>query len=174
MGGYCSLFAGLAAGFTVAAAAVALIRSQEPFDHGWWLVAYLALVGGLSQLIFGAGQFALAAGPAGPRMLASEVVFWNLGAVLVPVGVFAGAPGLVAVGSVVLLAALALFASATSVPRLRCANENPAWLYAYRAVVIFLAGSVSSAPAWRERSRGSWRDQALRGKNACAMDAYLV
>ena len=76
------------------------------------------------------------------EMLASEVVFWNLGAVVVPVGVFAGAPGLVAVGSVVLLAALALFASATSVPRLRCANENPAWLYAYRAVVIFLAGSV--------------------------------
>jgi hypothetical protein len=43
--------------FTLAAVAVAAARSQQPFDHGW-LVAYLALVGGLTQLIAGAGQFA--------------------------------------------------------------------------------------------------------------------
>jgi hypothetical protein len=48
----------------------------------------------------------------------------------------------VAVGSVVLLAALALFAAATSVPRRRDARDPGFWLYAYRAVAIFLAGSV--------------------------------
>jgi hypothetical protein len=70
-----SLFAGLAGAFTLAAAAVATVRSQQPLDHGWWLVAYLALVGGLSQLIVGAGQFALGAASAGPRVLARELVF---------------------------------------------------------------------------------------------------
>jgi hypothetical protein len=119
---------------------VAIIRSQVSFDHGWWLVAYLALVGALSQLILGSGQLSLGTAFAGPRILASEVVLWNLGVVLVPVGVFAGAPGLVAVGSVVLLSALALFATATSVPPPRRAGDHR--LDAYRAVVIFLAGSV--------------------------------
>jgi multisubunit Na+/H+ antiporter MnhB subunit len=62
--------------------------------------------------------------------------------VLVPVGVFAGAPGVVAIGSVVLLAALALFAAATSVRPRRRARDHRFWLYAYGAIVIFLAGSV--------------------------------
>jgi hypothetical protein len=100
-------FAGPAAAFTLAVIAAPLVRSRQPSDHGWWLVGYLALVGGLSQLMLGAGQFALGALSVGPRVLAGELVFWNLGAMLVPVGVFAGAPGVVAVGSVVLLSALA-------------------------------------------------------------------
>ena len=69
-------------------------------------------------------------------------MLWNLGTVLVPVGVFAGARGVVALGSGVLLAALVLFAAASSAPRLRCARESRARLYVYRTVVIFLAGSV--------------------------------
>lgn len=144
--GFRSPFGVLAGGFTLAAVAVALARSQQPFDHGWWLVAYLALVGGLSQLILGAGQLTLGAGfapaSAGQRVLAGELVLWNLGAALVPVGVFAGIPAVVAAGSVVLLAALALFAAATSVPRRQRAREHRFWLYAYRAIVIFLSGSV--------------------------------
>jgi hypothetical protein len=65
-------------------------------------------------------------------------VLWNLGAVMVPIGVLAGAPGVVAVGSLVLLAALALFAAATSAPP----RDHTFWLYAYRAIVLFLCGSV--------------------------------
>ena len=106
------------------------------------LVAYFALVGGLSHLILGAGQFALGAGSAGRRVLAGQLVLWNFGAVLVPIGVFAGALRVDAVGSVLLLAALALFAGATGVPRRRGARDHRFWLYAYRAVAIFLAGSV--------------------------------
>ena len=44
---------------------------------------------------------------------------------------------------VVLLAALALFAAVTSVPRRRRPRDHRFWLYAYRAVAIFLAGSVT-------------------------------
>ena len=92
--------------------------------------------------MLGAGKFALGAGSAGRHVLAGQLVLWNSGAVLVPIGVLAGAPGVVAVGSVVLLAALALFAAATSLPQRRGARDHRFWLHAYRVVAIFLAGSV--------------------------------
>ncbi len=140
------LFAGPAAVFALAAAAAAVVRSVRPFDHGWWLVAFLALVGGLSQVALGGGQRALAGcrvptRPAG-RVLVAELVLWNLGTVVVPVGVFAGAPAVVVVGSVALLAALALFAAATRAPPGRGPDDHRSRLYAYRAVIIFLTGSV--------------------------------
>jgi hypothetical protein len=155
-----SVIVGLAGAFTVGAVAVALARSQQPFDHGWWLVAYLVLVGGLSQFILGAGQLALGAAfatvPAGQRLLAGELVLWNLGAVLVPVGVFAGAPGVVALGSAVLLAALALFAAATGIPRLRPAGARRPLLCAYWAIMIFLAGSVIVGAGLAEALPWQW------------------
>jgi hypothetical protein len=36
--------------------AAAVVRSQQPFEHGWWLAAYLALVGALSQFLLVSGQ----------------------------------------------------------------------------------------------------------------------
>lgn len=92
--------------------------------------------------MLGAGKFALGAGSAGRHVLAGQLVLWNSGAVLVPIGLLAGAPGVVAVGSVVPLAALALFAAATSVPRRRRPRDHRFWLSADRAVAIFLVGSV--------------------------------
>jgi hypothetical protein len=139
------LLAGPAAVFALAAAAAAVVRSGQPFDHGWWLVAYLALVGSLSQAALCWGQRALAGCLAtwrGGRVLVGELVLWNLGTVLVPVGVFAGAPAVVTVGSVALLAALALFAAATSALPDRGPDDHRFRLYAYRAVIIFLIGGV--------------------------------
>jgi hypothetical protein len=132
--------------FTLAAAAAAVVRSGQSFEHGWWLVAFLGLVGGLSQVVLVGGQRALAdcpvpTRPAG-RVLVAELVLWTLGTVLVPVGVFAGAPAVVAVGSVALLAALALFAAATRTPPGRGPDDHRSRLYAYRAVIVFLTGSV--------------------------------
>jgi hypothetical protein len=49
--------------FLLAAAAVADVRSVHPFDHDWWLMSDLALVGGASQLLRGAGRLMLAAPP---------------------------------------------------------------------------------------------------------------
>jgi hypothetical protein len=124
----------------------AVVRSGQPFDHGWWLVAFLALVGGLSQVTLSGGQRALAGCPAptrpAGRVLVAELVLWNLGTVVVPVGVFAGAPAVVAVGSVALLTALALFAAATRAPPDRSPHDHRSKLYAYRAVIILLTGSV--------------------------------
>jgi hypothetical protein len=89
-------------------------------------------------------------------VLAGQLVLWNLGAVLVPVGVLAGAPGVVAVGSVALLAALALFAAATGTPQRRGARDPRFWLYAYRALAIFLAGSVIVGSGLAEALPWQW------------------
>jgi hypothetical protein len=67
-------------------------------------------------------------------------VLWNLGVVLVPAGVLGAAAGVVLVGSVALLVALALFAAGTRVRSVQTAGG--ACLYAYRVVVVFLTGSV--------------------------------
>lgn len=141
---YRSSFAWLAAAFALGAVAVALARSQQPFDHGWWLVAYLGLVGGLSQLALGAGQLVVTAccgrPPAGRRVLRAELVLWNLGVVLVPAGVLGAADGVVLVGSIALLVALTLFGAGTRARSVQTAGRS--YLYAYRVVVVFLTGSV--------------------------------
>ena len=48
-------FAICASAFVVVAATVAVVQATAPFTHGWRLLAYLKLVGGLSQLLLGSG-----------------------------------------------------------------------------------------------------------------------
>lgn len=135
-----------ATAFGLAAIAAAIVRSQQPYDHGWWLVAYLALVGTISQLALGAGQLTFAGGPAATprasRVFGAEIVLWNLGATLVPVGVLVGTSAVVEAGSVILLTALVLFAAGTRVPRVPGVRIHRFWLYGYRGVVVCLSASV--------------------------------
>jgi hypothetical protein len=144
-----ALFAGHLAGSGLAfaaAVAAAIARSLQPFEHGWWLVAYLSLVGALSQAALVSGQGAIAAWQGRARapvwLLRWELGLWNLGVVLVPVGVFAAVPAVLGLGSVALLAALALFVFGSCAPRAEQGQTARGWLYAYRALVMFLAGSV--------------------------------
>jgi hypothetical protein len=97
-------------------------------------------------------------------VLAGQLMLWNFGVVLVPIGVFAGAPGVVAVGSVVLLAALALFAAATSVPRRRRLAITGSGSLPTGRSRSSLSEASSSAPVWPTRCHGS-------GKNSRAGDA---
>jgi hypothetical protein len=136
-----------AVAFLLAAAALAVVRSVEPFDHGWWLVSYLALVGGVSQLLLGAGRLMLAgtraSAPRRRRTPWGELVLWNVGTLLVPMGVLTDTPEVVAAGSVVLLVALVLFAAASRTPAAAGpARHQRSYLWAYRGLVAFLAGSV--------------------------------
>lgn len=130
----------------VAAIAAAVARIQQPFEHGWWLVAYLALVGAVSQFALVSGQLAFIRTRCRVhryrRLLRTELALWNLGTVLVPAGVFATAPAVVALGSLGLLAALALCARVTTIPRAGNRQAERRWLYAYRILLVFLAGSV--------------------------------
>lgn len=103
-------------GFTVATGAmivvgdlVSAIKSAAPFAHGSWLAAYLVLVGGVAQLVLGAGcllpepSFGLGRGRA-------QLILWNVGNACVVGGVLASAVGLVLAGSLSLLGALIGFA----------------------------------------------------------------
>jgi hypothetical protein len=107
-------FLAAAACFLLAALAVAVLRATAPFDHGWWLVAYLALVGGLAQALLGTGAPPAASAdrvrPVAADLARWQLGLWNTGTVAVATFDVLGAPGGVLAGSVALLAALVLFA----------------------------------------------------------------
>jgi hypothetical protein len=108
-----------AAGLTfLAAGAVAGLASalaDTPWLH--WLALHLVFLGGVSQLVLGAGQFFacafLATSPTPRWLVRAQLVAWNAGTVLVAVGVPTGVPwltdaggGLVGLGLVLFVAAL--------------------------------------------------------------------
>lgn len=99
-----SWFLAAAACFVIAGIAVAAVRAVVPFAHGWWLVAYLVLVGGLAQALLGEG-----APRASSAVTRWQLGLWNSGTVAVAVFDVLGAPGGVLIGSVALLAGLVLF-----------------------------------------------------------------
>ena len=133
-------------GFAACAIAVALIRSGKPLDHGWWLAAYLLLVGAVAQVGLAWGYLKVVQPESRPtggsRRLLANLLAWNLGTVVVPVGVLASRPILVALGSVVLLATLTRFALQTRTPQAGSMAHWRIWVNAYRALLVFLAGSV--------------------------------
>jgi len=139
----------------LAAAAVAVaIRVSEPFAHGDWLVAYLALVGFLAQLLLGRGQVALLPAhdlPPPPRdVRLAQALFWNLGVVAVPVGVLAEIRLAVVVGSLSLLAALASLWK-TARPALVGAiahRDQQAMSYAAHLMVMTVSVFIGSSLAW--------------------------
>jgi hypothetical protein len=137
---------GAVAAFAACAIAVAAIRSLHSFDHGWWLVAYLSLVGAVSQFGLAWGYLRVvrleSRSIGDTRALMADLLAWNLGTVLVPVGVLASRSTVIVLGSVVLLATLAHVAVQTKAPRSPSTDPWRAWLHAYRALLLFLAGSV--------------------------------
>jgi hypothetical protein len=100
------------------AGVVAVSRAIEPFEHGIWLVAYLVLVGFAAQLLIARGQAQLrwlAGLPAVKRSTRRvEFALWNLGVLIVPLGVLLDTRLAVLLGTVTLLAALASFFSSVS------------------------------------------------------------
>jgi hypothetical protein len=138
-------FAAAAALFVGTAIVVAIVHAITPVTRGWWLVAYLTLVGGTSQLLLGSGLTALAhrAGAPAPSPVASTSQFalWNVGTIVVAAADLVDAPAGVLAGSVVLLAALALFAADWR--RIHATERHPAlrWHVAY---VLLLAGLAVS------------------------------
>jgi hypothetical protein len=139
-------FAVAGATYVAAAAVVAAVQTTAPIDHGWWLVSYLGLVGGLSQALLGSGLVALAtSSDAGTVVTERWVRFalWNLGVVTVALADLAEAPAGVLAGSVLLLAALARFTqSCLRIVKRRGRRSVVPWAGLYLALVAFLAGSV--------------------------------
>ena len=140
------LFGVSAAVSSLAAAIIAVVQVATPIAHGWWLVAYLGLVGGVSQLLLGRGINALARrsnGRAPGRQESwAQVILWNSGTVLVAVGVVVDTAAGVLVGSVLLLAALGSFAAS-----LRRTRRVRGWSLGYALLLVFLVSSVFTGAA---------------------------
>jgi hypothetical protein len=138
---------------SLAAAVVALLfQIAEPFDHGVWLVAYLALVGFLAQLLLGLGQAALlsadglGAPPRHTRL--AQVLFWNLGVIAVPAGVLADTRLVVAAGSVSLLAALASLWTTVRPALSAVRPTHLAWAYVLLLLAMTASTLIGTALAW--------------------------
>jgi hypothetical protein len=101
------------AGFLVAAVVVGGLNAASPFERGWWLASYLLLVGGVSQVLLGGGQYIVAAGrhaaPPARGLSWAQLVLWNIGTAAVAVADMARVMLGVAAGSAILIVALALF-----------------------------------------------------------------
>lgn len=97
-----------------AVAGVADALTGRPWLH--WLALHLALLGGVSQLVLGAGQFFacafLATDPPSRRLVRAQLVSWNAGTALVAVGVPTGVDGLTDAGAALVGVGLTLFALA--------------------------------------------------------------
>lgn len=152
--------------FLVAAAAVAAVRVTTPIDRGWWLVAYLSLVGGIAQLMLGPGLLALArrrSAPAPPvGALVIRLLSWNAGTLLVAAANLAGVMVGVVAGSALLLAALALFAGDLRIlgaaahdvtAHDAAASVTSWWVRGYAFLLVFLAVSVAVGTALAYRGR---------------------
>ena len=135
------------AAYLAAAAGIAMVHAGSPVTRGWWLVAFLFLVGGVSQLLLGPGLLALArrsGAPAPPRRTAgAELVLWNGGTAIVAIADLAPSFAGVVGGGALLGLALLLFAR--DLRTVRTAARRPArgWLRAYAGLLGFLALSVA-------------------------------
>jgi hypothetical protein len=137
---------GASAIFLLGGALGLVANTASPFPHGWWLVAYLSLVGGLAQLLLGAGPYVLAGRARCQAQQDSLVLLqlglWSLGTVTVAAGELAEVSPVLLVGSALLLIDLALFALGLSRFRQRAARSAAAWEFGYAFLLAFLAVSV--------------------------------
>jgi hypothetical protein len=132
------------AAFVIAAAAVGSVNVAAPFDRGWWLTAYLFLVGGLAQLLLIRGQDALTTGSRQPpaSLVWAQWALWNAGTAIVAVADMAQVTAGVDVGSVALLIALVLYQLGARRAVRRSDRRHSGVEYAYVTLVLGLASSV--------------------------------
>lgn len=140
------LFVLCGAAFLVVAAIAAVTNVRAPFAHGWWLVAYLSLVGGVAQLLLGPGLSVIArrsgAQERALRYGVAELALWNVGTVMVAVADLMLMPGGVVVGSVLLIVALALFARDLMRINVASGTSLGVWRVMYSLLLVFMAVST--------------------------------
>jgi hypothetical protein len=102
--------------FMLAGAAAAIAHAVGGVWWEHWVSLHLLFVGGISQLVLGAGQFFtcafLATNPPSRRMVGAQVAVWNTGTILIAVGYPTATTGLVEAGGALVGAGLVLFATA--------------------------------------------------------------
>jgi nitrite reductase (NO-forming) len=102
-----------------------------------WLTLHLLFLGGISQLVLGAGQFFacafLATDPPPRRLIWAQLAAWNVGTLLVAVGVPTTTSGLVDGGGALIAAGLVLFAAGLRGMQQRSLQQAPWALRWYQA-----------------------------------------
>jgi nitrite reductase (NO-forming) len=123
--------------FMLAALAAAITHAVSGGDWLHWLTLHLLFLGGISQLVLGAGQFFvcafLATDPPPRRLIWAQLAAWNLGTMLVAVGVPTATSGLVDGGGMLIAAGLVLFAAALRGMQRRSLQRAPWALRWYQA-----------------------------------------
>lgn len=97
----------------IAAAAAAIAYAADGDQRLHWLALHLALLGGVSQLVLGAGQFFvcafLATSPPPRRLMVTQLSVWNTGTLLVAVGVPTAISAMIDAGGALIVIGLGLF-----------------------------------------------------------------
>lgn len=127
--------AGLVCMTAAAVAAIAYAFNGDDSLH--WLALHLLFLGGISQLVLGAGQFFvcafLATDPPPRRLVRAQLATWNAGTALVAVGVPTHATGAVEAGGALIATGLVLFALALRGMERRSLQRAPWALRWYQA-----------------------------------------
>jgi nitrite reductase (NO-forming) len=153
-----------AAGLLAIAAAATAGVMFAASGRGWlhWLALHLLFLGGVSQLVLGAGQFFtcafLATDPPPRTLVAGQLAVWNAGTILVAVGVPTGSTALVEAGAALIGAGLVLFAWALAWMKRRSLQRAPWALRWYQAsaaclgVGALLGVLMATATPWAHGS----------------------
>ena len=130
------LYACVGTSFLIAGAGVAAWNAVQPFAHGWWLASFLALVGGVAQVLLAAP--------------AAWTALWIAGTLLVPLGVLTDVRLPVVLGSCALMAVLvrlALDVHCGDAQRRRRVRQHRAWFLPFLGFIA-ISVLVGTALAW--------------------------
>jgi hypothetical protein len=131
-------FAWLGIAAIIAGGLVAAAVAHRPAQVLVWMSAYLVLIVGVAQIVFGAGQAWLSERAPSRGWVTGEWVIFNLGNAGVIAGTLAGSFDLVAAGTALFALGIALFLWEVR------GGTHRAWLLAYRILLglVFLSSLV--------------------------------
>ncbi|TAN07684.1 MAG: hypothetical protein EPN38_05700 [Rhodanobacteraceae bacterium] len=134
-------FLALGSGAIIAGGLVAAIQAHQPVPVLVWMSAYLVLIAGAAQVVFGAGQAWLSERPPTAVWIAAEWLVFNLGNAGVIAGTLYDRFAVVLAGTLLFAAGIALFLLGTR------GGTRRAWRVGYRVLLglIFLSSLVGLA-----------------------------
>lgn len=133
-------------GFLIAGAVVATVHGWAGWAPGHWLALHLVFVGGVSQLVLGAGQFFagafLATDQPGRKLARLQLGVWNSGTLLVAFGVPSATDAATIAGACLLAVGLVAFVVGLRGMRRRSLQRMPWAVRWYEACALFLGVGV--------------------------------
>jgi hypothetical protein len=130
-------FVALGVAAIIAGGLVAAATAHHPAEHPVWASAYLVLIVGVAQTVFGGGQAWLSERPPSTGWIAAEWVVFNLGNAGVIAGTVFESFRVVLAGTVLFALGIAAFLLGTR------GRMRGGWLAGYRALLgLFFLGSL--------------------------------